>query len=309
MSVKRKRSFKERSSFTWQQMKSSRQLYILILPYFVLFAMFTIIPVLASMVISLTDFNMAEMPSFVGWRNYIRLLVDDEVFIIAIRNTFLFAAFTGPISYLLCFVFAWMINELSPKLRAVMTLAFYAPSISGNVFFIWSILFSPDAHGYANSLLIRMGIIYEPIRWLRDPAYILPVLILVQLWLSLGVGFLAFIAGLQGIDRTQYEAGAVDGIRNRWQELWYITLPNMKSILMFGAVIQITASFAVADVATQLAGFPSVEYAAHTVVTHMMDFGFIRFEMGYASAIATLLFGTMILTNLLIKKLISRVGE
>jgi len=271
--------------------------------------MFTIIPVLASMVISLTDFNMAEMPSFVGWRNYIRLLVDDEVFIIAIRNTFLFAAFTGPISYLLCFVFAWMINELSPKLRAVMTLAFYAPSISGNVFFIWSILFSPDAHGYANSLLIRMGIIYEPIRWLRDPAYILPVLILVQLWLSLGVGFLAFIAGLQGIDRTQYEAGAVDGIRNRWQELWYITLPNMKSILMFGAVIQITASFAVADVATQLAGFPSVEYAAHTVVTHMMDFGFIRFEMGYASAIATLLFGTMILTNLLIKKLISRVGE
>ena len=304
-----KGTFRERVSFNWQQMKASRQLYVLLLPYFILFTMFTVLPVLASLVISFTHFNMAEMPQFVGWRNYIRLLVDDDVFLIAVRNTFLFAAFTGPLSYLLCFVFAWMINELSPRFRAFMTLVFYAPSISGNVFFIWAILFSPDAHGYANNLLMRMGIIYEPIRWLLDPAYILPVLILVQLWLSLGVGFLAFIAGLQGIDKTQYEAGAVDGIRNRWQELWYITLPNMKSILIFGAVIQITASFAVADVATSLAGFPSVEYAAHTVVTHMMDFGMIRFEMGYASAIATILFLTMIVTNLLIRKLISRVGE
>jgi len=306
---RRKRTFNERASFTWQQMKASRQLYILVLPFFILFFTFTVLPVVASILISFTHFNMTEFPQFVGWHNYIRLFVDDDVFLIALRNTFLFAAFTGPLSYLLCFVFAWMINELSPKFRAIMTLVFYAPSISGNVYFIWAILFSPDAHGYANSLLMRLGLIYEPVRWLLDPAFILPVLILVQLWLSLGVGFLAFIAGLQGIDRTQYEAGAVDGIRNRWQELWYITLPNMKSILMFGAVIQITASFAVADVATSLAGFPSVEYAAHTVVTHMMDFGTIRFEMGYASAIATLLFLAMIGTNLLIKKLLSKVGE
>jgi len=181
--VRFRESLRESAGLNWQEMKAHKQLYILVMPYFILFTLFTIIPVIASIVISFTYFNMAEPPSFIGWHNYVRLFVDDDIFLIAIQNTFLFAAFTGPLSYILCFIFAWMINELSPKFRAIMTLFFYAPSISGNVYFIWSILFSPDAHGYANSLLMRFGFIYEPIRWLRDPAYILPVLIVVQLWL------------------------------------------------------------------------------------------------------------------------------
>ena len=156
---------------------------------------------------------------------------------------------------------------------------------------------------------MKIGLVYEPIQWLQDPKYILAIVMLVQLWLSLGTSFLAFIAGLQTIDRTLYEAGAIDGIRNRWQELWFITLPSMKPQLLFGAVIQITTSFAVADVSMAFAGFPSVQYAAHTIVTHLIDYGTIRFEMGYASAIATILFLIMMTTNLIIQKLLRKVGE
>lgn len=293
----------------WNSIKLNRHSYILIAPYMILFAVFTVLPVLMSILISFTNFNMLEFPSWVGWQNYIRLFLEDDVFLIALKNTLLFAAITGPVSYIACFVFAWLINELRPKMRAFMTLVFYAPSISGNVYFIWKIMFSGDSYGYINGFLMKLGILNEPILWLQDPKYMLPVIMLVQLWLSLGTSFLAFIAGLQGIDRTLFEAGAVDGIRNRWQELWHITLPSMRPQLLFGAVIQITTSFAVADVAVALAGFPSVQYAAHTVITHLMDFGTIRFEMGYASSIATILFFIMIGTNLLTQKLLKKVGQ
>lgn len=300
-----------KSWWSWklQEIKASKHSYVLLAPYMLLFLMFTVIPVVISIILSFTYFNMLEFPRFIGWQNYTRLFLEDDVFLIAIKNTLLFAIITGPISYIACFVFAWIINELTPKWRAFMTLIFYAPSISGNVYFIWLMIFSGDRYGIANGLLIKWGFLLEPIQWLKTEAYIMPILILVQLWLSLGTGFLAFIAGLQTVDRTLYEAGAVDGIKNRWQELWYITLPSMRPQLMFGAVIQLTTSFAVADVSIALAGFPSVNYAAETVVTHLIDFGTTRFEMGYASAIATVLFMIMVGTNLLVQKLLRRVGE
>lgn len=296
-------------SLKWQEMKKHQSSYVLLAPYMILFAVFTVIPVVISMLLSFTYFNMLEFPRFIGWSNYSRLFLEDDIFLISIKNTILFAVITGPVSYVACFVFAWIINELSPKLRAFMTLIFYAPSISGNVFFIWLMIFSGDRYGILNGLLLKLGFIMEPILWLKTEAYVLPIIILVQLWLSLGTGFLAFIAGLQTVDRTLYEAGAVDGIRNRWQELWYITLPSMKPQLMFGAVIQLTTSLAVADVSIAIAGFPSINYAAGTIVTHLIDYGTTRFEMGYASAIATVLFVIMVGTNIVVQKLLRKVGE
>ena len=296
-------------SLKLREARAHKQSYILLAPYMILFSVFTVLPVLVSIVLSFTYFNMLEFPKFIGWQNYARLFLEDDVFLIAVKNTLLFAVITGPISYMACFVFAWVINELPPKVRAFMTLVFYAPSISGNVYFIWLMIFSGDRYGIVNGLLIKLGILLEPIQWLKTEAYILPIIILVQLWLSLGTGFLAFIAGLQTVDRTLYEAGAVDGIRNRWQELWFITLPSMRPQLMFGAVIQITTAFAVADVSISLAGFPSVNNAAATIVTHLVDFGTTRYEMGYASAIATVLFLIMVGANLLVQKLLRKVGE
>ncbi|MFP4177866.1 MAG: carbohydrate ABC transporter permease [Acholeplasmataceae bacterium] len=297
----------------WQrfitEIKKSKHYYVLMAPYVILFMAFTIIPVFMSLGISFTYFNMLEPPRYIGMDNYIKLLLDDEVFVIALKNTLILAVVTGPISYLLAFVFAWLINELKPKMRAFMTLIFYAPSISGNAFLIWLLIFSGDIHGYANALFMRLGLIDNPILWLKDPDYMMPVIIIVQLWLSLGVSFLAFIAGLQSIDKTLYESGAIDGIKNRWQELWFITLPSMKPQLLFGAVMQITTSLAIAEVSMQLVGFPSVQYAGHTIVTHLIDYGTIRFDLGYASAIATLLFLIMITTNLIVRSILRKVGE
>ena len=281
-----------------------RQYYYLVAPYTILFIVFTVVPVLMSLYFSFTYFNLLEPPTFIGWSNYMRLFVDDKVFIIAIRNTAIMAVITGPVSYLMAFLFAWLINELRPLARGIMTLIFYAPSISGNVYLVWKLIFSSDMYGYANSILLNLNIIDEPITWLQDANYIIWILIIVQLWLSLGVSFLSFIAGLQSVNRELYEAGAIDGIKNRWQELWYITLPQMKSQLLFGAVMQITSALSVAEVSTEIAGFPSIEYAGHTIITHLNDYGSIRMEMGYASAIATILFLIMILCNLLIRKVI-----
>lgn len=293
----------------WRELKKNKHYYILMSPYMLIFFAFTVVPVVFSIVLSFFYFNMLEFPRFVGWQNYSRLFLNDDVFMIALKNTLLFAVICGPISYLACFLFAWIINELSPKVRALMTLVFYAPSISGNVFFIWLIIFSGDRYGYLNGFLIKFGFILEPIQWLTNEKYILPIIMIVQLWLSLGTSFLAFIAGLQTIDKSLIEAGAIDGIRNRWQELWFITLPSMRPQLMFGAVMQITSSFAVADISVALAGFPSVNYAGHTIVTHLMDYGTIRFEMGYASAIATVLFAMMLGANKLTQRMLRKVGE
>lgn len=291
------------------QIKRSRVSYAMLAPYFILFFLFTVLPVVISIVLSFTYFNMLELPTFVGWKNYIKLFLEDDIFLIALKNTLLFAVITGPLSYILCLLFAWIINEFSGKLRAFLTLIFYAPSICGNAYMVWNLILTGDRYGYLNGILIKLGILDEAILWMKTEKYVLPVLIVVQLWLSLGTGFLSFIAGLQTVDKSLYEAAALDGVKNRWQELWYVTLPAMKPQLMFGAVMQITQSFAVADISIQLAGNPSVNYAGATVVTHLLDYGSTRFEMGYASAIATVLFLLMVGTNKLVQKLLRRVGE
>ena len=295
-------------SITWAQMKAAKICYLFLLPYAVLFALFFIAPVIISIFYSFTNYNVLEPAKFIGLQNYINLFLGDDIFLIAVKNTFLLAAITGPIGYIMAFLFAWFINELPRYLRAVAVLIFYAPTISGQVYIIWSIIFSGDAYGYMNALLLRLNIIQAPILWLINPDYMMSIIIIVVLWMSLGTGFLSFIAGLQGVDKTLYEAGLVDGVRNRWQELWYITLPGMKPQLMFGAVMAITQSFAVADVTMVLCGFPSTDYAVHTVVNHLIDYGSIRFEMGYASAIATILFLTMIFCNKAVQSLLRKVG-
>ena len=291
-----------------KQVAKSRVCYIFLAPYVIVFALFYVAPLLISVFYSFTYFNVLEPPKFIGLRNYLNLLLADDVFLISLKNTFIMAAVTGPIGYIMAFLFAWFINELPRYIRAFVTLVFYAPSIASGAFMIWLLIFSGDAYGYINGILMNLGILDQPVLWLTDPKYMMPVMLVVILWMSLGAGFLAFIAGLSTIDVSLYEAGLVDGISNRWQELWYITLPNMKGMLMFGAVMAITQAFGIADVTIVLAGFPSTDYAVHTVVNHLIDYGTTRFEMGYASAIATLLFFTMIVCNAIIQKMLKRIG-
>ena len=298
-----------RMAWTIKEIKRNWVAYLMVAPYMLIFTCFTILPVALSILLSFTDFNLLEMPNIVWFDNYIRLFLDDDIFLTAAQNTLIFAAIVGPVSYFMSLLIAWFINELSPKIRAIVTLIFYAPSISGQVYLVWKTLFSSDAYGWANAWLVQLGIISKEIAWFENADYVMPLCIVVALWTSLGTAFLSFIAGLQGIDKAQYEAGAVDGIKNRWQELWYITLPNMKPQLMFGAVMSITSSFGFGGVVTALCGFPSVDYAAHTIVHHLEDYGSQRFEIGYSSTIAVILFIVMIGANSLVKKILSKVGS
>ena len=298
-----------RAQWLWKEMKTNKTGYFMVAPFMLIFLVFTVMPVILSILLSFTSFNMLQWPKFLFLDNYIRLFLDDDIFITAIKNTLIFAVITGPTSYMLSLLIAWFINELGPKIRALVTLVFYAPSIGGNVYLVWGTLFSSDAQGWVNGWLINMGILDQPILWFFDAKYVMALCIVVALWTSLGTAFLSFIAGLQGIDKSYYEAGAVDGIKNRWQELWYVTLPVMKPQLMFGAVLAITGAFNFGGIVTALAGFPSVDYSCWTIMHHLDDYGGVRWEVGYSSAIAVLLFALMIGANLLIQKLLSKVGQ
>ncbi len=299
---------KSKLQWTWIEMKKYKVAYLMIAPFFLLFFTFTVVPVILSVVLSFTTFNMLEWPDLVWFDNYIRLFLDDDIFLLSIKNTFIFACITGPVSYLLSLFIAWFINELKPKLRAFVTLIFYAPSIAGNVYLIWTLLFSGDQYGLVNSWLMQLGFINSPVLWFQDTDYIFPLVIVVALWTSLGTSFLTFIAGFQVVDKSLYEAGAVDGIKHRFQELWYITLPTMKPQLMLGAILAITNSFGFGAVITALVGFPSPDYCVHTIMHHLQDYGGSRFEMGYASAIATILFLMMVGANALVTKMLRKVG-
>ena len=302
-------SLKRRAQLTLRDMKRSIPLYIMIAPFMLLFAVFVVYPVLKAIWYSFTDYNVLEKANFVGLRNYKRLFLDDSTFITAIKNTFIIAVMVGPGGYILSYLLAWMINELPHKVGTVLTVIFYAPSMAGTaVITVFAQIFSNDSNGYLNAILRNLGITQEAILWLSDSEYVIVVVILASLWMSMGMGFLSFVAGIKGVDEAQYEAGAIDGIRNRWQELWYITLPNMKPQLLFGAVMTITSSLSVGTIGDSLVGFPSPNYASHTIVNHLNDYGSIRMEMGYASAIAVILFLIMIICNMLIQKLLRKVG-
>lgn len=299
---------KREAAYTIKSIGKNKVQYAFLAPYAILFTLFFLAPVAVSIFYSFTYYNVLTPPQFIGLDNYINLLLADDIFLVSVQNTFMFAIITGPLGYMMSFMFAWLIHELPRYLRSIMVLIFYAPTISGQVFMVFATFFSSDAYGWVNATLTNWGIINTPIFWLTDTKYMQWVIIIAILWTSLGSGFLSFIAGLQTVSADQYEAGYVDGIKNRWQELWFITLPNMKPMLMFGAVMAITQSFNIADVTMQLAGFPSTDYKTRTVVEHLIDYGSIRFDMGYASAIATILFLVMIFSKKGVNALLNKVG-
>lgn len=302
--MRQKRTLSQRLRMSAKRIVADRSCYFMITPFMIAFFLFTVIPVVAAIVLSFTDFNMLQTPNFVGFDNYKTLFLNDDVFIIAVKNTLILAMITGPLSYIACFVFAWFINELPNKLRAFMTVVFYAPSISGGVLGIWAYIFSGDRLGVLNSLLMKFGLLDAPIQWLTDTDYMMICCIIVQLWLSLGTSFLSFMAGFKTVDTTLYEAGAIDGVRNRFQEVWFLTIPQMKPQLLFGAVMQIASSFAVGAIPMALTGFPSTDYATHTVIAHVQDYGGTRFELGYACAVSTVLLLVMLLANKVVNKLL-----
>ena len=285
-----------------------RASYAFIAPFMLIFLTFTFLPVVIALFFSFTEFNMLEPPQWLGIENYRNLFLNDSIFTLAVKNTLVLSVVIGLISFLLCILLAWFINDFSPRLRTLLTFLFYAPSLA-NVYYVWQLIFSGDENGFINAYLLKIGITTEAIQWFADPQYMTGTVIFVLLWASLGTGFLVMIAGFQNVDTSLYEAAAIDGIRNRWQELWYITLPYLRPQLMFSAVTTITNSFSIGAAIDVLCGNPSTDYGVWTIMNHLNDYGGVRFEMGYACAIAVLLFLLQIFANKVIAKMLSKVGE
>ena len=283
--------------------------YLILVPFTAAFFLFNVLPVLASMVLSFFDYDMVSSPIFIGFENYIRMFTGDEVFFKVVGTTLKFAIIVGPGGYLLAFLLAWMINEFPRAIRVLLTFIFYVPSLVGNALYIWQVMFSGDSYAYINNILLSFGLITEPIQWLQDTSYNFTIIVIVQLWMSMGISFLANISGLQNVNSELYEAGAIDGIRTRWHELWYITLPSMKTILLFSAVMQIQSAFSISGLIKSLAGYPSVNNSVDSLVSYIEDIATSRYEMGYAAALSVFLFVIVIAFRYGIGAMLNLIGK
>ena len=292
-----------------RMMREDLTFYLIMAPFMIFFFLFSILPVLSSMVLSFFDYDMISTPIFTGFENYVRMFTEDDVLFKVLATSLKFGILVGPGGYLISFVLAWMINEFPTGIRVFLTFVFYIPSLVGNALFIWQIMFSGDSYAYINNLLISFGFVTEPIQWFQTPEYNFTLIVVIQLWMSMGISFLANIAGLQDVNTELYEAGAIDGIRTRWHELWFITLPSMKTILLFSAVMQIQTAFSMGSLQQTLCGYPSVNNSVDTLVLYITDIANARYEMGYAAALSVLLFVIILFFRYSIGAVLNLIGK
>lgn len=291
------------------RMSKEGSAYAFTFPYALLFLVFIVIPVVIAVLLSATYFDTIQFPKYIGLRNYITLLTQDEIFMKhVLPNTIEFAVIVGPGGYALAFLLAWMLAQLPRIPRTILALILYSPSMTSAVTMavVWQTLFSGDQNGYLNSFLLGLNLIQEPIQWLQSPQYLMPIMIVVTLWSSMGVGFLAMLAGILDINPELYEAAAIDGMRSRWQEIFYITIPSMKPQMLFGAVMAIVGTFQAGAIGVTLSGAnPTPQYAGQLIVNHIEDYGFLRYEMGYAAAISVVLLLMVLLFTRVANRLFS----
>lgn len=297
MQVRKKRRLKQKDIWGW----------IFMAPFVLSLLIFGIIPVIFSVVMSLFSYNLYEMPVFIGLQNFRSLFLEDAEFGIALKNTLVYAFTVTPITFFISFTLAWSLNSMRPGLRNLMVVLFYIPQMTGGAAssMIWLYLFSGDRYGLLNHFLTSMGWITSPIQWTTNTDILFYVVIFVGVMMGSGMSFLTFVAGFQALPADMYEAGRIDGLRNKFQELIYLTLPQMKPQLLFSAVTASVGAFAIADIPATVAGFPSPGYAAHTIALHMRDYGFVRFEVGYSSAVSVVLFALTFTTGYILRKILT----
>jgi len=292
--VRRKKAFTSKDVWGWLFMS----------PFIISLVLFGIIPVFYSLAMSFFSYNLYEPPVFIGLSNFRSLFLEDNEFSKAIKNTIIYAFTVTPIVFFLNFFLAWVINSFKKGIRNLFVVLFYIPQMTSGVAMtvIWLYIFSGDRYGILNYFLTSMGWITAPVQWTSNTEILFMVVIFIGIMMGSGMSFLTFVAAFQALPADMYEAGRIDGIRNNFQELVYLTMPQMKPQLLFSAVTSSVSAFAISDIPTMVAGFPSPDYAAHTIALHMQDYGFTRFEVGYASAISIVLFTLTFLTGFVLRK-------
>ncbi len=295
------------TSKTGSHKKKFNTSYLFVTPYAIFFIVFVVLLIVIAVVLSFTYYDTVNFPRFVGLRNYINLLTQDTDFMqYALPTTIRYALIIGPGGYALSFILAWILAQIPHRIRTLSAIIIYSPALTSGVLMtvVWRVLFSGDNRGYLNNILLNMGVINTPVQWLQDPKMIMTIMLFVGLWSSMGIGFLAMLSGILNVNKEIYEAAYIDGMKNRWQEIFYITIPSMKPQMLFGAVMAIVSTFNAAGIATALTlSFPPPQMAGWLIVDHMNDFGFARYEMGYASAISVVLLMIVLLFSRVAHKL------
>ena len=267
--------------------------WILLFPFLLLFLTLIILPIICAIGLSFTDYNGMETPDITFWDNYIRIFSKDSVFMQKILpNTIIYAVLVGPGGFILAFFMAWLLSQLNDIPRTILAVVLYLPSMTAGVTVstVWAVIFSGDRTGYLNSLLLRLNLIQSPITWLQNETTLMPIMIIVALWSSMGIGFLSILSGIMNVNKELYEAARLDGVKNRVQEALYVTIPSIRPQLLFGAVMAVVNAFNSAGLGVQLSGSnPTPGYAGSVIVNHIDDYGFIRYEMGYAAALSVVL--------------------
>ena len=282
-----------RREFFIKRLIDRHSISLLISPFVILFCVFIIIPTVAAVGLSFTYFNTIQPPSIIGLGNYVTLFTEDQAFMqTVLPNTILYACVVGAGGYILSFFMAWSIAQITKVPRTILALILYSPSMTGGVLMvtIWQVMFNGDKSGYLNAVLLQLGWISQPVQWLTSTSTLMPIMIVVSLWSSMGVGFLAMLAGVLGVNRELYEAARIDGVKNRFQEIVYVTIPAIRPQMLFGAIMAIVGTFQNGSIGVALSGSnPTPGNAGQLVVTHIEDYGFLRYEMGYAAAISVVL--------------------
>ncbi|NQU95640.1 MAG: sugar ABC transporter permease [Candidatus Omnitrophica bacterium] len=266
--------------------------YIFIAPAVLLFLIFVVGPVIASFYWSFTEYDAIHAPKWVGLANYKNIFFNDPRFWKSVRNTCLYTLGVIPLGTALSLLLAIAVDQ-QIRFKNFFRAIYFIPSVTSVIALsvIWKWLFAGEKYGLINHILIRVGL--QPVDWLMSPVWTLPAIMIMSIWASLGYNMILFLAGLQTIPKTVYEAADIDGA-NVFDKFWHITLPLLKPFTVFVVIIGFITSFQVFErvyIMTQSElGIGGVLDSALTVVAYLYDMGFRKFKMGYASALGYIVF-------------------
>jgi multiple sugar transport system permease protein len=288
----------------WEIGREVRTAYLFLLPGLLVLSLFFFLPVAAALLLSFTDFDIYAVADsdnlrFIGFRNYIALF-QDPLFWTALKNTFYFVLVGGPLSVAASLGAALLLNARGIRFKGFFRTAYFAPVVTTlvAVAVVWRFLFHAR-YGLVNWLIGLVGI--GPINWLGDPTYAMPAIIILAVWKNFGYNMIIFIAGLQNIPGYLYEAAEVDGA-NAWQQFRTITLPMLAPTFLFVGIITMIGYFQLfAEPYVMTEGGPL--HATLSIVLLMYEEGFKWWNMGYAAAIAFVLFVIIFIGTLIQLKL------
>lgn len=281
--------------------------YLFLAPALIIIGVFILYPTAAVLFYSFTDYDIVRPPQWVGLRNFIELF-QDPIFYKALLNSFIYLLVT-PTLIILSIILAIAVNRPLRGINAFRAL-YYVPVISGTIAvgIAWRWLFDYNG-GLVNGLLLSTGILKEPVQWLADPAFTLPIAMLLTVWIGLGYYMMVFLAGLQNIPEELYDAAVIDGC-NGIQKHWYVTLPGLRPQIVFVAVISSLAAIEVFnEIFVITGGLGGILNSGVTLVFYLWRQAFRLQHAGYASAIAIVLLAITLVFSILNVRLMERNTE